>query len=87
MISEVLPDFSQVDFSGMRLPMVVIYEHPIDFPHHYVGRIWECLPNALPTNIMVVDATLDGLREKIPPQMVCLARAPDDEPHILEAWF
>lgn len=53
-----------LDFSDMKLPMVVVYDHPADYPDAYVARVWEMKGN-LPTNTFIKMDTLEGIREDI----------------------
>lgn len=64
----------------------VIYEYPADYPEHFVVRRWEITPgSALPGDGSLHD-TLEEARTMVPPGLVCLPRAPDDDAAIVEVW-
>lgn len=72
----------------------VIYDHPRDDPDHYVVRRWEIMAqpgNAemLPRESTAVQ-TLEEARQVIQdqaPGSVCLTRAEQDDPTIVEVWL
>lgn len=79
---------AQVDTSGIRFPMVAIYEKPRDYPDAYVGRIWDAIgPEA--TTVIVKRTTLDELREDLRRSgyMTRIMRDEKDEPHVVESWM
>lgn len=73
-----------------RLPMWVVYDHPRDYPHGFIARLWLTLPTAEVTDDTLTADTLEELREKIQahaPWMVMLTRHPIDDPAIIETWL
>jgi hypothetical protein len=71
----------------MMLDMYVVYDHPTDFPNHFVVRHWIIgAGSAKPTDRCVIGKTLDEVRTAIPAYYVRLERSPEDEPQILESW-
>jgi hypothetical protein len=72
-----------------KLTMWVIYDHPKDYPHDWVARQWSigwegryaASGNALRSNKL---DTLRGQMVKL--GLTCLARSPEDDPVIVEAW-
>lgn len=66
------------------LSMWVVFDHPLDHPHGFVARRFE---GETPTSETREATTLDALRAQLPPDMVCLARYPDDDPKIVETWL
>jgi hypothetical protein len=62
----------------------VIYDHPLDRPDAFVARRWFLEE---PTDDVFVAETLEMLRAKLPPGLVCLARHPTDDPRIVETWL
>lgn len=71
----------------MRL--FVIYSSPADYPGRYVVRGHRTTPrrsfvDARPT---AVTSTLAEARAAVPLDLVCLARAPGDDPVIVETWL
>lgn len=79
---------AQVDLSGLKQPLVTIYESPADFPGVCVARIWEG-PGPKPTDTVTVRNTLEELREDIMAAgfRVCFPRAAGDDPAIVETWM
>lgn len=73
------------------LPMATIYDHPSDYPDHFVVRIIEVGPTG-PGNMRSVGVhladTLEGARRMVPSQFdYRLPRDPSDDPVIVETWI
>lgn len=70
-------------------PAVVIYEGPSDYPDKFIGRLWDIRRGAaVPTEIVVLAATLKEIREKLPQNILYpVSRFPDDDPCIVEVWI
>ena len=85
--SIVVRTLGDVDFSEMKLPGIVVYDHPKDFPYFYVGRVWEMAVNR-PTNVAVCITNLEQLRNDIIQSgfSVCFGRDKKDDPRIVETW-
>lgn len=66
------------------LELWTVYDSPIDLPGRFVARKWVL---DQPTNELVQDKTLDGLRAKLPRGLTRLERSPQDDPKILETWI
>lgn len=67
-----------------------IYDHPLDYPHHYVAREFIISPDGqvrASESIMIAD-DLELLRERLLIDFgkVALARSPEDDPVIVETW-
>lgn len=69
---------------GEILELWTVYESPIDLPGRFVARKWLL---DRPTNELLQDKTLDGLREKLPQGLMRMERSPQDDPKIVETWF
>jgi len=74
----------------MSLEMWTVYDHPADYPDHYVARKWlvgkkYAEPEA--TDEILIDADLDELRKRIPPWLYCMPRQEGDDSKIVEVWF
>lgn len=68
----------------------VIYDHPADYPSHYVVRAWLVRagePDPIPVNAVDLADTLDEARTHIPAGLARLAPSPHDDPTILESWI
>lgn len=61
-----------------------VYDNPTDFPGKFVARNWV---GETPTDTVLIDTTLDGLRAQLPQGLGCLVRDPRDHPHIIEVWI
>ncbi len=71
------------------MPMWVIYDHPSDYPDHYVAREHLIDENgSRPTANVVQSTDLEFLRTMMLTQLglACLDRHPDDDPKIVETW-
>lgn len=67
----------------------VIYSSPSDFPGRFVLRGYRVtarrsFSDARPT---AVTSTLEEARAAVPEGLVCCARAPGDDPVIVETWL
>lgn len=84
----IVDSLTQVDFSGIQMPMAVIYEKPKDHPGMYVCRIWEGV-GCHPTDTAIKKASLEELQEDIQAAGFTMRfpRAEDDDPVILETWM
>lgn len=79
---------TQVDFSDMQLPLVCVYNRPIDFPDKIIARVWESSINT-PTNIYAEYDNLEECRKDIKAAgfNVLFPRSPADDLHIVESYF
>jgi hypothetical protein len=67
-------------------PMWTIYDHPRDYPKHFVVRRWYGL---IPDGEPMLCDTLTAAREYIAEQGGCvpIARDATDDPVIIETWL
>lgn len=72
-----------------RLSIWTVYTRPKDFPHvPFVARRHEITQRGpRPTTDVVTAETLEDVRGKLPPGLVCMARFDEDEPQIVECWL
>ncbi len=70
-----------------NLVMWVVYDHPKDYPDHFVARKWLAGKTAEATDEILLDTDLDSLRKQMPPWLYCMPRQPNDDPKIIEVWF
>lgn len=75
-----------------KLPSIVCYERPADFPEKFVARLFYLGNKPIPTNVAVTGDTYDELLEKISPVLdnlglVKFSRAPGDDNCIMETWL
>ena len=52
----------EIDFSGLKVPFVAVYQHPEDFPEKCVARIYEL---DKPTDTLMVKDTLEEIEMDI----------------------
>lgn len=80
----ILPSFYSYDLSTFKMPFIVIYKHPNDYPSKFVARLLimdKC------TRFVVLDDTLEGIRSKIPLGLICNPRDIMDDHKIVESYF
>ena len=75
-----------------KLPSIVCYERPADFPRKFVARLFYLGNTTITTNVVVTGDTYEELLEKINPVldylgMVRFNRAPGDDNCIMEVWL
>jgi hypothetical protein len=74
----------------MTLPIWTIYDHPSDYPDYFIARKWlvgskKNEPEA--TDEVIARATLDEVRDSLPPGLYCIGRKVGDDPVIVEVWL
>lgn len=76
----------QIDFRGLRMPIIAVYEDTKDYPGLYVARVWDV---NRPTNVIIVKKDLDELQQDIAKHtdMVWLQRRPQDDKVLLGTWI
>ena len=62
-----------------------IYDHPTDFPDHYVAREFV---DGKPTESFIQGSELDTIRQILIADfgLTCIPRDPTDDPVIVETW-
>lgn len=78
----------QVDFSELEVPLVTVYEQPLDFSDAFVARVWDG-KGPKPTNVMIKRSSVREIREDIAAAgfATVFPRAEDDDPYIVETWM
>ena len=67
------------------VPLIVVYEHPEDYPDKFVARVWDA---GQPTQIVAVADDYEGILAAIPTaHMVNLGRDGNDDACIRETWI
>jgi hypothetical protein len=66
------------------LSLWVIYDHPSDYPNHYVVRRWV---GSFPDEECGLFERLADARRHVPPGSVKIEPADNDDPKILEIWL
>jgi len=69
------------------LEMWCIYDHPADYPNHYVLRRWLVGGGKLvPDEKCQLARTIGEARKLVPTGLYCLGRLPGDDRCIAETW-
>lgn len=78
----------EVDFSGMQMPVIVVYDSPRDFPGICMCRVWEGAVNR-PTNVVMKKRSVKEMRSDIRAAgfTVRFPRVEGDDPVIVESWL
>lgn len=89
-----LKNFHDVEFDGSALPMIVVYDHPLDYPDYYVARIWYVIPRqgatatVHATEMFMIADSMEGIHTGIPGRFIELPRLPQEpDPKIIETWI
>jgi hypothetical protein len=73
------------------LAMWTIYDHPRDFPNHFIARKWDIVSgkqNPVRTEEIRTETELHTLRNYFAGLgLMCLPRMEGDDPTILETWM
>lgn len=71
-----------------HLKMWTIYDHPVDYPNHFVARLFVIKAGDVrPTQVVITHEYLEHLRALLPKGLTCLPSVIGDEPNIIESWF
>lgn len=74
------------DNSEAGLTLYVIYDHPSDFPEHWVVRPQHASRSGVRLGEAKIADSLAEARRLLPPGLVNLGRYGNDDPKILEVW-
>jgi len=83
-MNRILDDFTNVDVSDLKMPLITVFFNTADIPNKYAARLFD---TDKPTNIVVVKETLDEIHSIIPNGLTCLKRKEDDHPTVVEVWL
>lgn len=67
-----------------QLSTWVIYDHPNDYPHHFVVRQWL---DGTPSPVAAFFPDVESARDMVSMGRTCIPRDPDDDPAIVECWI
>lgn len=74
-----------IDEAKKRFPPVwAIYDHPKDYPNHWVVRCWYGL---VPEIGAMLCSSLEEARELVPKDAIKLGTLPGEDPAIAETWI
>lgn len=76
----------EVDLSGLKFPIIVIYRHPADYPDKYVARVFDI---TRPTDTVVIKDSLKELQKDVSRNvaMSFIPRDEKDDPCIIGSWI
>lgn len=76
----------EVNLNDYEMPMIVVYDHPKDYPDNYVARVFDV---GNPTNTVIVKDDVDEIQEDITENtyMIFLPRGVQDDPCIVGIWM
>ena len=76
----------EVDFPGLKVPFIAVYQHPVDFPERCVARIYEL---DKPTATIMVKDTLKEIETDIRENtgMVFMPRGAEDVRSLVGVWM
>lgn len=68
-----------------ELPLIAIYDHPRDYPNHFVARVFDL---DKPLALVALADTLEDIRAVVTALPVSyFPRSPMDDPCIVEVWI
>ena len=67
------------------LTVYTIYDHPTDYPEHFVVRKWK--NNSISDGILGISKTLEGARKLLPEGCAVIPKDDGDDPKIVESWL
>lgn len=76
----------EIDFSGLKVPFIAVYQHPEDFPEKCVARIYEL---DKPTNTLMIKNTLEEIETDIRENtgMTFIPRGAEDILSLVGVWM
>jgi hypothetical protein len=81
----VLPTFFTNDLDLFKMPIIVIYESPSDYPNKFVARLFDM---DKPLRYVVIENDLETLRSRIPTnRFMRNPRDVTDDLNIVESYF
>ena len=76
----------EIDFSGLKVPFIVVYEQPEDFPDKCVARIYEL---DKPTDTLMIKDTVEEIENDIRKHtgMIFMPRGKEDVLSLVGIWI
>ena len=73
---------------GAPLELFVIYDHPLDYPGHFVVRRWYGdKRGCAPTSDFAIADTLEAARAEVPAGLHRIPHQSGEDPVIAETWL
>ena len=75
-----------IDFTGLKVPYIAVYEHPDDYPKECVARVYDL---EKPTNTMILKDAVDEIAKDITENtgMTFVPRGPEDVLSLVGIWI
>jgi len=83
----VVDSFDTVDMQEIKVPVIAVFESPVDYPEKCVARLFD---GANATNIVLLRETVEELRLDIHcnfPGMIPFGRGAEDVVSLVECWI
>lgn len=83
---KLITSVKELDTSNLKVPVIVVYEHPNDYPEYYVARVFNV---DKPTDTIMLKKNLSEIQDDIKENMnmVFFLRGAEDDPCIVGAWM
>ena len=85
-MNKIVNNVKEMDFGGMRLPIIAVYDSPEDFPGRAVARLYDV---DRPTETIMVRTTAREIHKEIRENtgMVFFQRGAEDVRSLVGVWF
>lgn len=81
----ILDSFLDINLNAYaELPIIVVYDHPKDYPDKYVARLMDLKKG---TKFIILRDSLDEIQDHIPLNMTRFKRSEWDKPEVVESWL
>jgi hypothetical protein len=80
----IVKNFNKIKGNNIRLPIIIVYDRPVDYPQFCVARIFDV---DKPTDMIMLKDNLEQLRKFKPNNMGIYNRSKDDDKRIVETWI
>lgn len=83
---KLITSVKELDTSNLKVPIIVVYEHPSDYPQYYVARVFNA---DKPTDTIMLKDKLAEIQDDIRKHtnMMFMLRGVEDEPCIVGLWM
>ena len=83
---KLITSIKELDTSNLKVPVIVVYEHPDDYPEYYVARVFNM---DKPTDTIMLKKKLSEIQDDIRANtdMMFMLRGVEDDPCIVGAWM
>lgn len=83
---KLITSVKELDTSNLKVPVIVVYEHPSDYPQYYVARVFD---TDKPTDTIMLKDRLSEIQDDIKENtdMIFFLRGAADDPCIVGVWM